>query len=130
MTSEGRVARTHLPRSAVDRAELSAFRGALAPRVVHVSQRPKDASAAWQELDRADYDRYWARFDRAFGFRPGVGPDSWPAISEPVPSVTYDLSVVRDGPERGAAYDAINAEALRAFVWSMPEISELVVLDW
>lgn len=41
-----------------------------------------------------------------------------------------DLSIIRDGPERGAAYDAINAEALRAFVWSMPEASELVVLDW
>jgi len=90
----------------------------------------KDAFEAWQELDRADYDRYWAKFDASFGFRAGVRPDRWPAISEPVPSFTYDLSVIRDGPERGAAYDAINAEALRAFVWSMPEVSELVVLDW
>jgi hypothetical protein len=79
-----------------------------------------DAVEAWRELERADYDRYWARFDTSFDFRPGVKPDSWPAISEPVPSVTYDLSVIRDGAERGAAYDAINAEALRAFVWLCP----------
>ena len=98
---------------------------------MRVSERmSKDAIEAWRELDEADYDRYWARFDTSFGFRAGVEPDSWPAISEPVPSATYDLSVIRDGPERGAAYDAINAEALRAFVWAMPEISELVVLDW
>jgi Protein of unknown function (DUF2716) len=45
------------------------------------------------------------------------------------PSVTFDLGVIADGPQRGAAYDAINAEALRAFVWALPD-AELVVLDW
>jgi len=96
-----------------------------------VSERfPNDAVEAWQELDRADDDQYWARFSTSYGFRAGAKPDSWPAISEPVPSVTYDLSVIQDGAERGAAYDAINAEALRAFVSAMPEISELIVLDW
>ena len=100
-------------------------------RVESVSERfSNDTVGAWQELGRADYDRYWARFNTSFGFRAGVKRESWPAISEPVPSVTYDLSVIQDGAGRGAAYDAINAEALRAFVWAMPEISELIVLDW
>jgi Protein of unknown function (DUF2716) len=89
-----------------------------------------DPGVAWQQLDDADYDRYWAKFESSFGFRAGVGPESWPAIREPAPSITLDLSVIRDGAERGAAYDAINAEALRAFVWALPEVSELIVLDW
>lgn len=57
-------------------------------------------------------------------------PDAWPAIREPNPSLTFDLSVVGDGLERGAAYDAINANALRSFVWDLPDQRELLVLDW
>jgi hypothetical protein len=37
--------------------------------------------------------------------------------------------VIPDGARRGSAYDAINAEALRAFVWALPEAASLVVLD-
>jgi hypothetical protein len=80
-------------------------------------------------LDRVENDDYWASFKARFGFRAGVSPEAWPAISEPVPSVAFDLSVIADGPQRGAAYDAINAEALRAFVWALPN-AELIVLDW
>jgi hypothetical protein len=80
-------------------------------------------------VGRAEYDGYWAAFESRFGFRAGVSSEAWPAINEPVPSVTFDLSGIPDGPQRGAAYDAINAEALRAFVWAMPD-DELIVLDW
>lgn len=80
-------------------------------------------------MGRSEYDDIWAAFDARFAFRAGVSPDAWPAITEPVPSVTFDLGVIPDGPERGAAYDAINAEALRAFVWTLPD-RELAVLDW
>ena len=90
------------------------------------SEPPDDG---WTELGRDEYDAYWATFDSRFGFRAGVSPDAWPAIREPAPSVTFDLGVIADGPRRGAAYDAINAEALRAFVWALPD-TELVVLDW
>jgi hypothetical protein len=89
-------------------------------------ESPEDA---WTELDRAEYDEYWATLSSRFGFRAGVSPEAWPAIREPLPSVTFDLGVIADGPQRGAAYDAINAEALRAFVWALPD-AELVVLDW
>jgi hypothetical protein len=91
--------------------------------------RPPPA-AARAELDRNDYDALWARFDERFGLRVGVDPSAWPAIREPTPSITFDLSIIPDGPTRGAAYDAINAEALRAFVWAMPDRHELYVLDW
>jgi hypothetical protein len=84
---------------------------------------------AWAELGPREYDEYWAAFESRFGFRAGVSPQTWPAIREPIPSVTFDLSVIGDGPRRGAAYDAINVEALRAFVWALPE-TDLIVLDW
>jgi hypothetical protein len=84
---------------------------------------------AWTEPQEAEYDEYWATFYSQFEFRAGVSPDVWPAIKETTPSVTFDLSVIEDGPRRGAAYDAINAETLRAFVWALPP-EELVVLDW
>jgi hypothetical protein len=81
-------------------------------------------------VDSDEYRALWARFDERFGFRPGVDPGSWPAIREPIPSVTFDLGAIADGATRGSAYDAINAEALRAFVWAMPDSRELIVLDW
>lgn len=84
---------------------------------------------AWIELVRSEYDGYWAAFEDRYGFRAGTSAESWPAITEPTPSLTFDLSGIPDGAERGAAYDAINAEALRAFVWALPG-AELIVLDW
>lgn len=85
---------------------------------------------AWTELPMADYEPLWSSFESRFGFRAGVSEDAWPAIREPTPSLTFDLSVVEDGPQRGAAYDAINAEALRCFVFALPDIAEWFVLDW
>ena len=38
--------------------------------------------------------------------------------------------MIEDGAPRGAAYDAVNAEALRAFVWALPGVDELLALDW
>jgi hypothetical protein len=86
--------------------------------------------SAWAELSRQDYDTWWAKFDDTFGFRTSVSPEGWPAIREPSPSVTFDLSVIEDGARRGSAYDAINAEALRCFVWALPDLEEMIVLDW
>ena len=95
-----------------------------------MSERFADPPAdAWTELAPSEYQGHWATFEEKFGFRAGVSSDAWPAISEPTPSLTFDLSVIPDGPQRGAAYDAINAEALRAFVWALPD-SEMIVLDW
>lgn len=75
-----------------------------------VSERYTDRpGSAWAELNRAEYDEYWTAFESRFGFPTGVSSEAWPAIREPVPSVTFDLSVIADGPQRGAAYDSINA---------------------
>ncbi len=86
--------------------------------------------SAWQQLPEDEHRRYSKQFYNDFDFRANTSPEGWPAVKEPADSVTYDLSVIPDGPKRGAAYDAINAEALRAFVWAMPEVEKLLVLDW
>lgn len=84
---------------------------------------------AWNAVPDADYDRYWSRFYETFDFRPGVKPETWPAIREPTPSLTFDISFA-DHARRVSAIDAINAEALRAFVWALPADTEMIVLDW
>jgi hypothetical protein len=80
-----------------------------------------------QEPERAEIRD---RFSLCFGCRASTTPDGWPAMDEPTPSVTFDLGQIPDGAHRGASYDAINAEALRAFVLALPSGSELLVLDW
>ena len=82
------------------------------------------------ELDEAEYGHVWSRFDDLFGFRASTTAEGWPAIKEPSPSLTFDLSVIAEGAQRGAAYDAINAEALRAFVWALPDVELWLALDW
>jgi hypothetical protein len=89
-----------------------------------------DDDSAWVELDGELSARAWDAFKARFGFWPSTRPSEWPAIREPTPSITFDLADIQDGPQRAAAYDAINAEALRCFVWSLPDVSEMTVLDW
>jgi hypothetical protein len=96
-----------------------------------MSQRQAaSASAAWTALDGAARDRAWDAFEARFGFRASTQAEGWPAISEPKPSITFDLSGIVDGPRRSSAFDAINAEALRCFVWALAEDTELNALDW
>ncbi|MFG6504555.1 DUF2716 domain-containing protein [Microbacterium sp. P05] len=87
------------------------------------------ARAGWRELDQGETSRYWDLFDELYRFRPGTSPLTWPAIQEPVPSVTFDLSVIPDGAPRAVAVRAINSEAQRCFIWVLGG-EPLVVLDW
>ncbi|MFJ4223927.1 DUF2716 domain-containing protein [Microbacterium sp. NPDC089695] len=84
----------------------------------------------WREMDPADRESAWDRFEARYGFRASVDPSGWPAISEPTPSITFDLSAIPSGPELVAAFAAVNAEALRCFVWALGDVDEFVVLDW
>ena len=87
-------------------------------------------ASAWEPVPMDEYQRLWSAFDARFAFRAGTTAEAWPAIREPTPSITFDLGQLHDGPQRGAAYDAINAEALRAFVFALPDVESLLVLDW
>ena len=96
-----------------------------------MSERDAERSgAAWIPLDDGGYEQQWSRFEARYGFRASVALKGWPAIREPADSMTLDLSVIEEGPRWAAACDAINAEALRCFVWELQGVDELVVLDW
>jgi len=86
----------------------------------------------WTELDRTEQTQHWSVFNSKFGFRPGTKPESWPAIAEPAPSMTFDLDAhnVRTTASWSARADAINAEALRCFVTEFSDDPTFVVLDW
>lgn len=88
---------------------------------------------AWEQIPPERYDDYWAPFDARFQFRAGVRPDQWPAIREPAPSVTFDLSpVFVDSGRSGfaAGQDAVNALGLLAMTRVTAVTERLLVLDW
>lgn len=78
-----------------------------------------------------DYDDAWAPFDARFGFRPNYHERQAPAIRLPERSMVLDLEPVfeKDGPRFAAGFSAINAAALRAFIW-LAESEDLIALDW
>ncbi|MFY2789330.1 DUF2716 domain-containing protein [Rhodococcus sp. MALMAid1271] len=86
----------------------------------------------WTELDRTAETEHWSVFNSRFGFGPGTEPESWPAITEPAPSMTFDLAAHTVGTTASwsARTDAINAEALRCFVTEFSDNPVFVVLDW
>jgi hypothetical protein len=51
------------------------------------------------ELLETEYRRVWDRFYDEFKFQPSTSPFKWPAIKEPVASVTWSLPALDDDPE-------------------------------
>jgi hypothetical protein len=85
--------------------------------------------AGWTPIDS---DALWDQFEQRFGFRASPWSDGWPAIREPAPSITFDLSPIvdREGPLYAAGVRAVNAEVLRAFAWDLADLPRMLVLDW
>ncbi|MFI8769394.1 DUF2716 domain-containing protein [Streptomyces sp. NPDC053792] len=50
-------------------------------------------------LPEAEYRRVWDRFYEDFSFQPSTSPLKWPAIEEPVASVTWSLAALDNGPD-------------------------------
>ena len=90
---------------------------------------PPVKRAAYRQLDDEEYEEVWDRFYLKFGFDRSQGLNS-PVINDPVPSVTFDLGVLVDGPNRATAVASIEAEALRCFITAIPDAETLIVLDW
>jgi hypothetical protein len=85
----------------------------------------------WRLLTANEDRTYWAAFTDKFGeLRPGINPESWPAIVEPVPSVTFDLDVGGRAQAWATQMDAVNAEALRCFVTEFTDDPDWIVLNW
>lgn len=51
------------------------------------------------ELLEVEYRRVWDRFYDEFKFQPSTSSFKWPAIKEPVASVTWSLAALDDDPE-------------------------------
>jgi hypothetical protein len=98
------------------------------------------AEAVWEQLGEAEYAEVWERFQREFGFRPGTEPESFPAIREPSPSLTYALPRIpggspsdgqsgRHGPTDDEIDDLIDS-LLEAFRACTPSGGKIYALDW
>lgn len=55
----------------------------------------------WVDLDWDAGKVLWNSFARRFRFRAGSTAENWPAIAEPVPSVTWDLRPIFQGAHPG-----------------------------
>jgi hypothetical protein len=84
--------------------------------------------AVWIEVD---YPKAWAPFHARFDFRPDFHERTAPAIRLPEHCLVIDLSPLfaNEGPRFAAGEAAVNAAALRAFVWLCDQ-DELTALDW
>lgn len=85
------------------------------------------AEGVWRPIE---YDEPWAAFDARFDFKPDYYERHVPAIQLPDGCVVIDLAPVfaQEGARFAAGEAAINAAALRNFVWLAGE-EELNALD-
>jgi hypothetical protein len=86
---------------------------------------------AWERIT-LDHNRdFWDPFDARFHFHPRFRQPG-PAIIEPKPSTTVDLSPLftNPGPVFAAGQAAVNALALLAMTQAFPVSQRLLVLDW
>jgi hypothetical protein len=93
----------------------------------------------WQVLTRDEHERAWTLFEATFQFHPSVNPSHWPSITEPEPSVTWDLALDRAevaDPRRnapwteGVVYERVNAVLIAAWTSLLTSTDWLYVLDW
>lgn len=86
----------------------------------------------WSEFSGPEEDALWDLVYKRLEFHPSGGKPV-PVITDPTPSITFDLRPVWSpaSVERATtAQDAIEAAARRAFVWALGDDVELAVLDW
>jgi hypothetical protein len=97
-----------------------------------VHDLPGEAGRAWVTLGVSEHRAVWDRFERAFRFRPGVHPDTFPAIREPHPSATYPLPRI-DGAKRLPSSDEVadlESALLAAFRACTLPNGRIYALDW
>ncbi|MEV8311115.1 DUF2716 domain-containing protein [Streptomyces flavidovirens] len=80
-------------------------------------------------LSEAEYRRVWDRFYKVFNFQPSMSSLKWPAIKEPVASVTWSLYALDDDPgyERLDRLVAVVEQGLSSRVGPA---GRLFALDW
>jgi hypothetical protein len=88
------------------------------------------SAPAWEEIPVDQNTDFWDPFEARFHFHPSFR-EPGPAIIEPEPSVTIDLSPLftNPGPTFAAGHAAVNAVALFAMTQTFPAAERLLVLD-
>lgn len=82
------------------------------------------------ELLEAEYRRVWDRFYDEFEFRPSTSSLKWPAIKEPVASVTWSLAALDDDtPEHGRLNRLVEVVE-QGLTSSIGPSGTLLALDW
>lgn len=87
-----------------------------------------DADKPWSTVE---YDTAWAPFVKEFAFKADYYERTGPAIAVPGNALVIDLAPIfaAKGARFAAGEAAVNAAALRAFVWIVGD-NELTALDW
>ncbi|MFJ7209378.1 DUF2716 domain-containing protein [Streptomyces sp. NPDC098789] len=81
------------------------------------------------QLPEVEHRVVWDRFYAEFDFRPGMNPATWPAIKEPVNSVTWSLSSLDDDPA-DERLDRLVEVVEQALTVCVPPQDTLFALDW
>ncbi|WP_405412465.1 DUF2716 domain-containing protein [Streptomyces decoyicus] len=81
------------------------------------------------ELPEAEYRRVWDRFCAEFAFRPSVYATKWPAIKEPVASLTWSLAALDDDPDY-ERFDRLVEVVEQGMTACVPPRDRLFALDW
>ncbi|MFJ4778135.1 DUF2716 domain-containing protein [Streptomyces sp. NPDC088762] len=81
------------------------------------------------QLSEAEYRDVWDRFDTEFAFRASMNPDKWPAIREPLDSVTWSLAALHDDPEF-ERLDRLVEVVEQGLTACVPPQGTLFALDW
>ena len=85
--------------------------------------------SAWSIIPENEHDPIWDRFFATFDFRPDVA--IFPAIAEPLPSVTYSVSAAVAAPgERDHITDDLDDAALRVLSAIAAPSGRVLALDW
>ena len=84
---------------------------------------------AWSVIPKHECDPIWDRFYANFFFRPSIS--SFPAIIEPVPSVTYSIATAFASPgDPDHITDDLDDAALRVFSTIAEPSGRVIALDW
>ncbi|MFD7533441.1 DUF2716 domain-containing protein [Streptomyces sp. NPDC059849] len=80
-------------------------------------------------LPEAEYRRVWDRFYGDFSFQSSTSPFKWPAIEEPVASVTWSLAVLDEDPDDDRL-DRLIAVVEQGQSFCVGPSGTLLALDW
>jgi Protein of unknown function (DUF2716) len=87
---------------------------------------------AWEELSESEDKIIWTSFEKTFNFHPSIIPKDWPSFKEPLPSKTFDISIMFNSSSE--EFNFLNGDllinCLLAFRDCLTKSDFLYVFDW